>query len=92
MSAKEFTLKLAPSIELEEYVWLKVEVSGTFSGSRKHALRELELMYWEAVALELKLRDEVRAAYDEKKNKSLKKLTKKKIEKFQLLLNKSKEK
>lgn len=88
---KEFTLNLGPSVELEQYVWLKVNVSATFTGSKKKAMKQIQLLYWEAVALDLKIRDELVTAYEKAEMKSIKKLVKKKVENLRVLTSKAQE-
>ena len=85
---KEITLQFTPAIELEEYNWLKVGVTGTFTGSKKIAFKKLELMYWELVFLNMKIEDEVQESYKDGGEKALKKLVKKKMEKCKLVLHK----
>jgi len=89
-NVKEFTIKLAPNIELEQYERVKPEVSATFTGttSKKLALKTVELMWWEALGVELKMEMDVQESYKEKGTKSLRKLVQKKIEKNTALIHK----
>jgi len=90
VSVKEFTIKFAPNIELEQYERVKPEVSATFEGnvSKKLAFKMLELMWWEALAIELKMEVDIKEAYNDKGVKSLRKLVTKKIDKFKVLIHK----
>lgn len=87
MANKEFTLTLSPSVELAQYTWLKSSVSGTFTGSPKLARKQLELMYWQLLALENDIKDDLKAAHDQSGMKAVKKLIKSKIVKLQGLLD-----
>jgi len=88
VTINESTITICPSIELEEYTWLKVSVSVTFSGDFDRALKDAEYKYWRAVLLELRLRKDIGSAYEEGQMKALKRLAERKMERLEARLNK----
>lgn len=89
MSKPEVTVRyydLGPSVELEEYDWIKTRISVEVTGgSQKVALKTAELEYWKAVELDLRLATEIKEAFDSAKDskngrKAIAKHAKKRIE------------
>ena len=88
MAKNEYTVTIGPSVELEEYTWLKTSVTVSYAGNPDRALKEAERLYWKAVLLDLRLRNNIETAYEKDKMTSLKSLAEKKIDKLEARLSK----
>lgn len=90
VTVNETTITIGPSIELEEYKWLKVSVSVSFIGDFDKALKEAEYRYWRAVLLELRLRKDIETSYEDGQLKGLKRKAESKMERLEGSLSKYK--
>ena len=88
VTINESSITVGPTVELEEYKWLKVSVTVTFSGDFDKALKEAEYRYWRAVLLELRLRKDIESTYEEGQMKALKRFATNKMEKLEARLSK----